>query len=181
VAPSGRKVIVRAGQTGLDRWSNAKIASMGLVEGIHIAAEEAARCEPVERVRALAGRGIEGDRHFGEHEPGSGHDLTLIAAESLEALKAEHDIELAPGESRRQVTTRGVDVNALVGRRFTVGTVEAVGIELCEPCNHLQSLTQPGVMRGLVHRAGINADVIKDGEIAIGDGVVDRGPADADC
>ena len=65
----------------------------------------------------------------------------------------------------------------LVGRRFTVGSVEAVGIELCAPCNHLHSLTQPGVMRGLVHRAGINADVVRDGEIAVGDEVVDLGPA----
>ena len=78
------------------------------------------------------------------------------------------------------MTTRGIDVNALVGRRFRVGDVEAVGIELCEPCSHLQKLTQPGVMRGLVHRAGINADVTSGGEIAVGDEVEDLGPADAD-
>ena len=150
---------------------------MGQVEAIHISPEPEGRCEPVERVSALAGRGIEGDRHFGHHEPGSGHDLTLIGAESLEALEAEHGIHLEPGESRRQVTTRGIDVHELVGRRFTVGSVEAVGIELCEPCSHLEKLTQKGVMRGLVHRAGINADVIPDGEIALGDEVVDLGPA----
>ncbi len=152
---------------------------MGQVEAIHISPRPEGRCEPVERVSAIAGRGLEGDRHFGEHEPGSGHDLTLIAAESLEALEAEHGIRLEPGESRRQVTTRGIDLNGLVGRRFTVGSVEAVGIELCEPCNHLQKLTQPGVMRGLVHRAGINADVVSGGEIAVGDAVVDQGPAGA--
>jgi MOSC domain-containing protein YiiM len=151
---------------------------MGEVEAIHITPQPEARCEPVERVSAVAGRGLEGDRYFGDHARGSGRDLTLIAAESLEALEAEHDIRLEPGESRRQVTTRGIDVNALVGRRFSVGSVEAVGIELCEPCSHLQKLTQPGVMRGLVHRAGINADVVSDGEIAVGDPVVDRGPAD---
>ena len=150
---------------------------MGQVEAIHISPEPEGRCEPVERVSALAGRGIEGDRKFGDHKPGSGRELTVIAAEALEALEAEHGIHLEPGESRRQVTTRGIDVNALVGRRFTVGSVEAVGIELCEPCSHLQKLTQPGVMRGLVHRAGIYADVLNDGEIAVGDAVVDRGPA----
>jgi MOSC domain-containing protein YiiM len=154
---------------------------MGNVEGIHIAPERAAAVEPVERVSVVAGRGIEGDRKFGDHPPGSGKDLTLIPAESLDALEREHGIELRPGESRRQVTTRGVDVHALVGRRFTVGSVEAVGIELCEPCSHLEKLTQPGVMRGLVHRAGINADVLTDGVIAVGDAVEDRGPADPDC
>ena len=150
---------------------------MATVEAIHIAPRGAEPVEPIEQVNVLAGHGVEGDRHFGEHEPGSGHDLTLIPAESLEALAEEAGIRLAPGESRRQVTTRGIDVHALVGRRFTVGSVEAVGIELCEPCNHLQKLTQPGVLRGLAHRAGINADVVRDGQIAVGDEVVDQGPA----
>src|SRR3954463_15906821 len=116
---------------------------MGEVEHIHVSPEPEGRCEPVERVSALAGRGLEGDRKFGEHSPGSGKDLTLIAAESLERLAAAHGIWVEAGESRRQVTTRGIDVNALVGRRFSVGSVEAIGIELCEPCNHLQKMTQP--------------------------------------
>ena len=150
---------------------------MGKVEHIHVAPAKAAPVEPVERVSVLAGRGVEGDRKFGEHERGDGKDLTLIPAESLETLASEHGITLQPGESRRQVTTRGIDVHDLVGRRFTVGSVEAVGIELCEPCSHLEKLTQKGVMRGLVHRAGINADVVSDGEIALGDEVVDLGPA----
>jgi MOSC domain-containing protein YiiM len=150
---------------------------MATVENIHVTAREAQPVEAVERVNVVAGKGIEGDRKFGDHEPGSGHDLTLIPAESLETLAEEAGIQLSPGESRRQVTTRGIDVNALVGRRFTVGSVEAVGIELCEPCNHLEKLTQPGVMRGLVHRAGINADVVRSGEISVGDPVVDQGPA----
>jgi MOSC domain-containing protein YiiM len=150
---------------------------MSTVEGIHIAPEEKAPTEPVDRVTVVAGRGIEGDRKFGDHPRGSGEDLTLIPAESLETLEREHGIALRPGESRRQVTTRGIDVHELVGRRFTVGSVEAVGIELCEPCRRLERLTQKGVMRGLVHRAGIYADVIADGEIAVGDRVVDLGPA----
>jgi MOSC domain-containing protein YiiM len=155
---------------------------MGTVEHIHIAAATAAPCLPVERVNAVAGKGLEGDRFFDDHPAGSGWDLTLVAAESLEACERESGVPLAPGESRRQVTTRGIDLNALVGRRFRVGTVEAVGTELCEPCNHLRKVTgKPEVLRGLVHRAGINADVVEGGEIAVGDRVEDLGPADADC
>ena len=150
---------------------------MGKVEHIHVAPRTAAPVEPVEAVNVIAGRGIEGDRKFAEHPRGSGEDLTLVPAESLEALEAEHGIKLGPGGTRRQVTTRGIDVHDLVGRRFTVGSVEAVGIELCEPCRHLERLTQKGVMRGLVHRAGIYADVVSDGQIALGDEVVDLGPA----
>ena len=78
---------------------------------------------------------------------------------------------LSAAETRRNVLTPGIDVNALVGKRFRVGDVECRGIELCEPCTHLQSLTRPGVLNGLVHRAGLNADILTDGEIALGDAV----------
>jgi MOSC domain-containing protein YiiM len=148
---------------------------MAIVEDIHTAPRTAAPVEPAERVRVIAGRGVEGDRFFGDHRPGSGHDLTLIAAEAIDALREETGIDLGDGASRRQVTTRGIDVNALVGKRFSVGSVEAIGIELCEPCRHLQKLTDPRVLRGLVHRGGINADVVQDGEIAVGDPIVDLG------
>jgi MOSC domain-containing protein YiiM len=136
---------------------------MGRVESIHITAEHGARPEPVDRVRAHARGGLEGDRHS--------NDITLIEAEALEGLARDHGIELGPGESRRQVTTRGIALNDLVGERFRVGDVECVGVEVCEPCAHLQSMTQPGVIKGLVHRGGINADVLSDGEIAAGDPV----------
>ena len=102
---------------------------MGRVESIHIAAEHEERAQPVERVRAVAEQGLEGDRQWGKG------DITLIEAEALEGLAREHDIELAPGESRRQITTRGIALNDLVGERFRVGEVECVGTELCEPCN----------------------------------------------
>ena len=79
---------------------------------------------------------------------------------------------LAPGETRRQVTTRGVRLDDLVGRRFRLGEVECYGVELCEPCTHLQSMTRPGIIKELTHRAGINADILTDGTIAVGDAVV---------
>jgi MOSC domain-containing protein YiiM len=145
----------------------------GRVEGIFLAGEHGELPHPVERVRALAGRGLEGDRYFfadGDAKPGRA--ITLIAAEALEGMASERGIELPPGASRRQVHTRGIDVNALVGRRFRIGAVECEGVELCEPCSHLESMTQPGVIQGLVHRGGLNADLLNDGEIAVGDQVV---------
>jgi MOSC domain-containing protein YiiM len=146
---------------------------MGTVESIHVAATRRALPDPAERVSVVAGRGIEGDYHFEPHDPGEGKDLTLIEAEALESLAEENGIELAPGESRRQVTTRGIDLNGLVGKRFRVGTAEALGVELCEPCMVLARLTgQFGVLRGLVHRGGLRADVVKDGQIAVGDRVL---------
>ena len=122
----------------------------------------------VPSVRAVAGRGLEGNRYFFDEAP-SGRAVTLIAAEAVEALENEHGISLEAAATRRNVVTRGIDVNALVGKRFRVGDVECEGVELCEPCTHLQSMTQPGVIKGLAHRGGLNADILSDGEISVGD------------
>jgi MOSC domain-containing protein YiiM len=138
----------------------------GVVEQIAIAPENEVLPQPVESVRVVAGQGLEGDRYFDE---GAQNAITLIQAEALEGLQRDTGIELSHQESRRQVLTRGVELNPLVGERFFVGDVLCLGVELCEPCNHLQGLTQPGVLRGLVHRGGLRADVVEDGEIRVGD------------
>jgi MOSC domain-containing protein YiiM len=141
----------------------------GRVEGIFIGRKYEVP-EPVERVRAVAGRGLEGNRYFFDEAP-PGRALTLIAAEAIEAMAAETGVEITAAESRRNVLTRGIDVNGLVGVRFRVGDVECLGVELCEPCKTLESLTKPGVIKGLVHRGGLNADIVSGGEIAVGDEV----------
>jgi MOSC domain-containing protein YiiM len=114
-------------------------------------------------VRAVAGKGLEGDRHYHEDGARPGQALTLVEAEEVER------VGLPAGGTRRQVTVRGVRLNDLVGKRFKVGDVECYGVELCEPCLHLQSLTRPGIIDDLVHRAGINADILTDGTISLGD------------
>lgn len=146
----------------------------GEVVEINISPEHEVLPKPVSRVRAVSGRGLEGDRNFFEGEgtqPEPDRELTLIATEALDALAAEHGIKLTAAQSRRNVATRGIDLNQLEGRRFRVGDVECEGIERCEPCNHLQGLTKPGVLRGLVHRGGLRAAILTDGEIAVGDRV----------
>jgi MOSC domain-containing protein YiiM len=117
-------------------------------------------------VRAVAGKGLEGDRHFHEEGASPGQALTLVEAEVVE------EVGLAPGETRRQLTVRGVKLNDLVGKRFRVGDVECFGVELCEPCLHLEELTRPGMIKALVHRAGINADIVSGGTIRVGDPVI---------
>ena len=142
----------------------------GRIEEINIGPERELPA-PVDRVRALAGKGLEGNRYFYDEAP-PGRALTLIAAEAIEDFRAESGIPLTAAEARRNVLVRGIDVNELVGKRFKVGEVECLGVELCEPCAHLESVTHPGVLRGMVHRAGLNADILTDGEIAVGDAVV---------
>jgi len=136
-----------------------------MVEAIHIGPEKAGALARVEAVRALAGKGLEGDRKFYGDGAKPGQALTLVEAEVVE------DVDLPSGGTRRQVTVRGVRLNDLVGKRFKVGDVECVGVELCEPCLHLQSLTRPGIIAELTHRGGLNADILTDGTIAVGDAV----------
>jgi hypothetical protein len=155
---------------------------MGLVEAIFIAAEAEGPMRPLEEIRAVPGKGLEGDRYFaGEgtyfDERKTGQDITLIELEAIEALAGEHGIELDPGEARRNVVTRGIGLNDLVGRRFTIGEIECVGRRLCDPCSHLERITQPGVLKGLVNRGGLRADIVSGGRIAVGDPVSDLGPA----
>jgi MOSC domain-containing protein YiiM len=130
----------------------------------------------VSEIRAVPGQGLEGDRSFrktGTHStwPGTGREVTLVEAEASEAIARESGIVLAPGASRRNITTRGVPLNHLVGRRFRVGEVMLEGVRLCEPCGHLESLTQAGVREGLIHRGGLRARILRKGLIRVGDPV----------
>jgi len=146
----------------------------GRVEQITIAPVPHELPEPVGEVEVLPGQGPRGDRNF-EAEPQERHgkDLTLIEAEALEALAEDTGIELSHEESRRNVLTRGIRLNELVGSRFRVGQVECEGVVLNEPCAHLESLTESGVLRGLVHRGGLRANVLRGGTIAVGDEVAE--------
>src|SRR3954449_11611752 len=142
---------------------------MASVVEINIAAEHEAPCEPVEQIDVLPGQGIKGERHFLDAPAERrGNDIPLVDLASVEAFVAEPGIALTAAETRRNVVTEGVDVNALVGKRFRVGAVECLGVELCEPCSYLEGhLAKPGLMRGLAHRAGLNADVLDGGSIAV--------------
>jgi MOSC domain-containing protein YiiM len=142
----------------------------GRVAAIYIAPEHGGRPVSRERVTALPAQGLDGDRHF-RALGDTGRDLTLIEAEAIEGLRVDTGIELDPGESRRNVVTREIALNDLVGKRFRVGPLECRGQALCEPCRHLERLTQPGVLRGLVHRGGLVAEILSGGEIAVGDPV----------
>jgi MOSC domain-containing protein YiiM len=143
--------------------SDACASDDGEMEVVEINIGPNAALAPVESVAALAGKGLKGDRHFFEDGADPGEALTLIEAEALA------DVGLTGAQSRRQVVVRGVRLNDLVGKRFKVGDVECLGVKLCEPCVHLQSLTRPGIIKDLVHRAGINADILTDGQISVGD------------
>ncbi len=146
-------------------------ASTGTVESILIAPAAGAPAQPLESAHALAGRGLDGDRHvagtgtFPSGMPGSA--LTLIEAEVCESFAPP----LGPDEHRRNVVTRGIELNALVGHEFLVGEVRCRGMRLCEPCTVIDRYAPRPLLRALVHRGGLRADILEDGVIEVGDAV----------
>ncbi len=144
------------------------------VEHIHIADTRGGPVRALASVEALPGIGLSGDRNATQHNADS-CDLTLIEAEAVEGLAAS-GITLDPGESRRNLTTRGVRLNDLVGKEFWIGEVLALGVELCEPCTHLVALTGKPLIKPLAHRAGLRADLLASGRISVGDRIAVKEP-----
>ena len=150
----------------------------GVVAGLFVAPVGGSPMEPREEVRVVPGRGIEGDRYAtgtGTYSgaPGPGRDVTLIAREVLDAVRADSGIAIAGVETRRNILTEGIALNDLVGRRITVGEVLLEGMRLAEPCAHLERLTAPGVRKALLHRGGLRAEVVGGGRIRLGDPICD--------
>jgi MOSC domain-containing protein YiiM len=148
--------------------------SKGTIISIHIAPTAGAPMQSVAAVIAKAGQGLEGDRYSNRlgtfsAQPGTGREVTLMEIEAIEALKRDYQIELDAGLARRNLVTRGVPLNHLVDREFRVGAVLLRGARLCDPCTHMEKLTRKGVMRGLIHRGGLRAEIIAGGTIRVGD------------
>ncbi|PCR88753.1 MOSC domain-containing protein [Natrinema ejinorense] len=154
---------------------------MGTAERIFTAPDAGVEMDERSKIEAVAGRGLRGDRYFREIETGTfvtweseedrhdGYDLTLIEEEAIDAIERDADIELGSGEHRRNVVTRDVALNHLVGTRFRVGDAICRGDRLCEPCSYLQDLTGEDLLDALAHRGGLRADVLESGTIRPGD------------
>ena len=148
----------------------------GTVVSIHTTATAGTPMDSVGAARATPGRGLEGDRYYEREgtfspKPGAGRDVTLIEIEAIEALKRDYGVDLPAGDARRNIVTRGVPLNHLVGREFLVGSVRLHGARLCEPCSHLAKLTSEKASRALVHRGGLRCDVLTEGVIGAGDAI----------
>jgi MOSC domain-containing protein YiiM len=154
--------------------ANLSPADNSVVEALFIGPTPRAPLQEVNQVLSVAGHGLEGDRMYRREgspsrKDGPDRELTLIEAEAVEAVNRDCGVVLKPIETRRNVVTRGVALNHLVGKRFRVGTALLQGLRLCEPCDHLESLTRPGVREALLHRGGLRAQILEGGVIKVGD------------
>jgi MOSC domain-containing protein YiiM len=145
----------------------------GTVESIHIASAAERPPQSVVQAMAVPGVGLDGDRYALKlgtfYKPAPDHELTLIEAEAIEALRRDYQVELAAGDARRNIVTRNVPLNHLVGMEFAIGDVRIRGIRLCEPCDHLQKVTGKSLIKGLLHRGGLRAQILTEGTIHVGD------------
>ena len=155
----------------------------GTVVSIHIGHEAGAAMTEIEEAELVAGRGIVGDRYYTESGtfskdlPDPDHELTLVADEEISQFNATGDLALSAGDLRRNVVTRGIDLNELVGREFTIGSVRVRGIRLCEPCSYLAGLLGPEILPALVNRAGLRAWIVEGGTIRPGDRLTVESPS----
>lgn len=149
---------------------------MGSIEHIFIAPHHGKPMAALAEAEAIAGCGLRGDRYAKPSEQASDEQITLIEAEHIEGFVRMHGLTLAPDQPRRNVVTRGVDLNRLCGTRFAIGDVELEGVELCEPCGTFAKRTYPEILSFFFHKGGLRARIVRGGIIRVGDTV---GPSDA--
>jgi MOSC domain-containing protein YiiM len=150
----------------------------GTLEAIYIASTAGAPMHAIESARVEIARGIEGDRYFTasgsfSRWPGEVRPISLIEAETLDAIRAEFSIDLAQGQSRRNLVTRNVRLPSLINRTFRIGPIAIFrGTRECAPCRYLaRLLNQPALFDALRKRGGIRADVLVPGTIMPGDSI----------
>ena len=151
----------------------------GQLLGIFITPRKRTDLQAIDKVEAVAGSGLLGDRYFHKDgtfsKDGPVREITLIEAEALEGLAREYELTLQPAQTRRNLLTRGVPLNHLVGKTFSIGPVVLRGIRLCEPCGHLEKLTCKGVEKGLKHRGGLRAQLVTGGVLEVGAAIAAHG------
>ncbi len=152
-----------------------------VIARIFVAPEKGERMQELERVNALAGAGLEGDRYAAGKgtfsKPSPDRHVTLIESEALEGVQRDYGIDVSASATRRNLVTSGAYLNHLVGRVFRVGESRLRGVELCEPCALLEK--ESGVARAraaLLHRGGLRAEILEGGAIAVGDPIEELTP-----
>jgi MOSC domain-containing protein YiiM len=156
------------------------MCSGGRIVAIYTAAGAGYPMQLRHEVRAVPGRGLEGDRYFTDSGRFSEQrlpgreitELTLIESEVIQHLRLDWGLDVEEANSRRNLVTRGVALNDLIGSEFEVGEVRLRGASLCEPCVSLvKSPEHRHLLRALAHKGGLRAQVLSEGTIGLGDAV----------
>ena len=144
-----------------------------MIEAIFIAKEDLAKQEQVDSIQVVRGKGIVGDRNF-DKSKWPGQNLTFIEAEEIDRFNSAYNQNIELCATRRNIITRGVRLNDLVGKVFFIGNIKLKGVMLCEPCVVLGDLLKNKTMKSMdvvnafVHKGGLRVDVLTDGFIEVG-------------
>lgn len=149
---------------------------MGKIIAIYIRPQVGKPTQMLPQVHAVPGRGLDGDHYYlnignPDRKTDASREVTLVEVESIESVRRDYKIPLDLGETRRNLITQNVPLNHLVGKTFRVGEVTLRGIRLCEPCSHLEQLTQKAVLPAFVHRGGLRAQILTEGNLRVGDNI----------
>ncbi|MDI3309156.1 MAG: MOSC domain-containing protein [Acetobacteraceae bacterium] len=149
---------------------------LGVIAHLHIAARAFLPMRGMEAIELVAGKGIVGDRYmlgveqgFYSEKPEPGRQITLFEEEALDCIRRDYGIEMTPEEHRRNVTTRGVPLNHLVGRQFWLGECLLEATRLSVPCRHIEAILEKPVFDPMVHRSGLNCRILRGGVVRVGD------------
>ena len=123
----------------------------------------------VKSIDVLANKGILGDRHFNEYnDPYC--QLSLIESENIDYYNTKYGLNIPYTDFRRNVITKGINLNNLIGKKLQIGNVKVEGIDLCRPCKHLtEMLNQENILKEFLRRGGLRCQILSSSSISIGD------------
>ena len=127
------------------------------------------KIEEVESIEVLANKGVVGDRHFNNYnDPYC--QLSLIEAENIDEYNLKFGLNIPYLDFRRNIITKGIKLNDLVGKKLSIGNVEVEGIDLCRPCRHLtEMLDQENILKEFLRKGGLRCQILSSSKIKVGD------------
>ena len=146
-----------------------KIKIMPEVFKIGIAKNDDQRIEEVKQISLIAGKGILGDLHFHEYNDAR-KQLTLIESENIDYYNKSFNLNIPYLSFKRNIITKGIQLNDLVGKKLLIGKIELRGIDLCRPCKNLQEiLKQNNIIKEFLRKGGLRCEILNNGIINVGD------------
>ena len=142
---------------------------MGKVFKLGITKDNNKEIEEVNSIEVLANKGVVGDRHFDEYNDPY-NQLTLIEAENIDYYNTKYGLSISYKDFRRNIVTKGIQLNDLIGKKLKIGEVEIEGVDLCRPCRHLtEVLNQPSILKEFLRRGGLRCQILNSSKISIND------------
>ena len=142
---------------------------MSIVFKLGIAKDNNKEIIEVDSIEVIANKGVVGDRHFDNYNDPY-NQLTLIEAENIDYYNTRYNLNIPYKDFRRNIITRGIELNNLIGKKIKIGNAEVEGVDLCRPCRHLtEVLDQNNILKEFLRRGGLRCQILNSSKINLGD------------